>query len=217
MAKRNAEWDEWARLAAQQWNGKMKIWHYTIKERLDQILKDRLIKPAVAAVGAHEKPAVWFSSNQSWEETANKVLGDFADLLLLDRKKKTHEMSKGLARIGVASETAPLTWNDFKRLSGIKPKEAKDLYQLAIAIGARIGEWFVSFDAVPAEKWLAVELWDGTNWIPFDWQSTGGAAPLVYPRFADSRAMIQRPDTPDTVDVGDIRVIPDLDVDAGPA
>ena len=150
----------------------MMVWHYTIKQRLDRILVDGLIKPATVFVPPNEKPVVWFSSNQIWEETANKILQDSTGIRR-GNKKETHEHGGGLARIGVAPEAAPYTWNDFKRLSGIQPKAAKLLYQAAIAGRARPGEWFVSFEAVSSKKWLAIELFDGTNWIPFDEKHKG--------------------------------------------
>jgi hypothetical protein len=146
----------------------MMIWHYTVKQRLDLILSDRLIRPAIRYVDLEkEKPVVWFSSNQIWEETANKMWRDSSGLHPLN-KEQTHNLAGGLARIGVSPETAPHTWSDFKRLSGVESEKAQELYQAAITLGGTPSEWFVSLEPVSAEKWLAVELYDGANWIPLD-------------------------------------------------
>ena len=151
------------------------IWHYTIKVRLDLILADRLIKPATAYLSPGEKPAVWFSSNQSWEETANKSYVDPDGSIHHGAKLTTHTRGGGLIRIGVDPETAPHDWQAFKSLSGINSKHAKGLYQAACQCGAHPGEWFVSFDPVSCDKWRAVEVFDGTNWKSFDYRSVGEA------------------------------------------
>jgi hypothetical protein len=71
-----------------------------------------------------------------------------------------------LARIGVAAETAPHDWQAFKRLSGIPANEAGGLYAVAVGRCARPGEWYVIFEPVPRERWLAIEVWDGSAWVP---------------------------------------------------
>ena len=52
------------------------LWHYTIRVRLDRILRDGMIMPAGEGVPADGKTAVWFSSNQDWEEAANQRTND---------------------------------------------------------------------------------------------------------------------------------------------
>ena len=71
------------------------------------------------------------------------------------------------ARIGVAVTTAPYRWDDFKRMSGVSAKVAKMLYQRALAVGGRPGDWYVSFEPVPEHKWLSVQLYDGSGWVDF--------------------------------------------------
>jgi hypothetical protein len=138
------------------------IWHYTVGLRLNYILKDRCIRPATDAVPIGERPAVWFSANQLWEETANMaILVDEFGNMRRRSKVETHNNGGGGVRIGVAPETAPHDWNDYKRLSNIHPKDAN-----AIAQQYRPWEWFVSFENVPEEKWLAVEYFDGETWLP---------------------------------------------------
>src|SRR5262245_17530639 len=78
------------------------VWHYTTTQCLVKILTDGYLKPATAFVKPPEKPVVWFSTNQDWEETANK-LGQTTDgsLVRLGREE-TAELGGGLIRIGVA-------------------------------------------------------------------------------------------------------------------
>lgn len=42
---------------------------------MEGILADRTIRPATVGVPKAERPAVWFSLSNDWEETANKLMG----------------------------------------------------------------------------------------------------------------------------------------------
>jgi hypothetical protein len=143
-------------------------WHYTTVPFLRLILLDQAIKQATIGVEPGEKPAVWFSSNQTWEETANKgMVTPYGETVRLN-KEQTHKRAGGLARVGVEPDSAPNDWNAFKRLGGIRPEEARRLYVAGLMRGARPGEWFCSFEPVPADKWVAIEVWDGEAWVPVD-------------------------------------------------
>jgi hypothetical protein len=141
-------------------------YHYTVKLRLDSILADGLIKCATEGVFGGERPAVWFTTNPTWEETANKAVDNGFGRESLTRDQ-THEVFEGLVRIAVADETAPHDWNAYRRLSGVSPKMANALRTLAYRAGSKLGEWFISFEPVPRDLWLAVEIWDGEKWGPF--------------------------------------------------
>jgi hypothetical protein len=159
-------------------------WHYTVGERLESILRDRVIKPAAPLVSAAEKPVVWFSSNQDWEETVNKGAVDPFGSFTAGTKESTHRPVGWLVRIGVSPSDAPHDWNAFKRLSGISNRTAQGLYEAAKKTGARPGQWFFSFGPVPEEKWVAVEYYNGTEWQPHpEWRPVGSMAstPAVSP------------------------------------
>jgi hypothetical protein len=151
-------------------------WHYTVRQRLDGLLRDGVLPPATAGLPAGERPAVWFSSNQQWEETANQAWQRPDGTINPGNKEATHLLGGGLARIGVLPETAPHDWKAFKALSGIKAAKARGMYDAAIGVGARPGEWFVSFEPVPRSQWVAVEVWDGERWLRLE---TGQSAPAA--------------------------------------
>ena len=94
------------------------VYHYTIKEHLDGIIRDGRIARARTGVPPGEKPVVWFSRNTVWEETANKMYLEKGEIVF-GTKQSTHERSGGLARLGVYSKTAPHNWSSFMKLSGI--------------------------------------------------------------------------------------------------
>jgi hypothetical protein len=149
--------------------GKMR-WHYTVWVWWEDIRRDGVVKAATAYVTDGEKPAVWFSVNEFWEETANKnAQTPDGRLVILDREG-TRSHGGGLVRIGVAAETAPHDWNAHKVKAGLDKRIAKGLYDAALSSGARPGEWYVSYDPVPRSLWLAVERWDevAKRWEPID-------------------------------------------------
>ncbi len=144
----------------------MGIWHYTTFDRFKEIWRDGVIKPATAHVEAPERPAVWFSANRFWETTANKRIKEHDGTLRDLDREGTERFGGGLVRIGVAPTTAPYKWNDYKRMSGVRPEVAAALAQAARNEHADPYEWRVSFEPGPSDKWLAIELLMGRAWRP---------------------------------------------------
>ena len=142
------------------------IWHYTTRQHLESIVRDGVIKPGRNFVPRSEIPAVWFSMNQDWEQTANKSIGSDDGTVRHGNREDTERYGGGLARIAVAPETAPHDWAAFLRLSGIAPRFAGGLEAAASADGADPSDWRVSFRPVPRGQWLAVEVWLGDGWEP---------------------------------------------------
>jgi len=138
------------------------LWHYTTYKSLRSIMQDGVIKPAIIFKGhqMREKPGVWFSSNQFYEETARRGIKD------IKKATSTRDATFGemigkegaVVRIGVEPETVRHTWEDFKRISGIPGGLAKALEQVAIDKGAHPEDWAVSFEPVPTEKFVALEV-----------------------------------------------------------
>ena len=97
----------------------------------------------------------------SWyNDTANKLIpADVGgrDLLVALNRDLTHRLGGGLVRIGVSDDAAPYGFEEWKKMSGCKPKMAKGLDDSAIRAGVRPSEWRVSFDVVPPSKFEIVE------------------------------------------------------------
>ena len=143
------------------------LWHYTVGIRLEDILASGVIRLANGFVEKGERPVVWFSASNAWEETANKgaidsETGEFRNL----SRQETHDYCDGLVRIGVAPETAPYGWSQFVELSGVSLQTANALKKVAHKQGSQVSQWFVSFEPVPKDKWLCIEAWDGSQWKP---------------------------------------------------
>ncbi len=143
------------------------IWHYTTGQNIPLIEADGVILTSRYICG-REREAVWFSSNPVWEKTAAKgwrdpLTGENGTFRTMEEHV---EYCGGLFRIGVSLETAPHDWNAFRRLSGILPKYANGLRQTGYRWGARISQWYVSFEPVPRSKWLSIENWVDDAWKP---------------------------------------------------
>lgn len=149
------------------------VWHYTVGTRIVHILSEGVIKTATAGVPPGQQPAVWFSANPKWEETANKGLLDLDTGTQYSlTKEQTEEWNGGLFRIEVKREDAPYSWAAFKSLSGCSRDLARGLYNSAIRMGSRPSDWWVSFEPFTKDKWRALESWNGEKWVPFTGDGT---------------------------------------------
>lgn len=145
----------------------MRLFHYTIIPKLPAIEETGAIIPATAGVPEDEKPIVWCSLNQEWEETANKMMADNHGNLHSLTKRETHELGGGLARIEVDPKSCPLDWKTFKATSGVQPKMAAALYETAIKSRSRPGDWRGSYEPIGREHWVCIEVYDGEKWRPY--------------------------------------------------
>ncbi|MEQ8786212.1 MAG: hypothetical protein RIC55_07930 [Pirellulaceae bacterium] len=141
------------------------IFHYTKGGCLVEILETAVIRCSTLGVRKREQ-AVWFTVREDCEPTAIPAR-------IKEGRIYTFEFSEadrlfGMARVRVAEETAPYGWTEYKRMSGMKPRVAKELYARATRDGSRPGGWRVSFEPVHEDKWLAVEVWGGDRWRPYE-------------------------------------------------
>jgi hypothetical protein len=141
------------------------LWHYTIKDRLGQILLDGQLRPASTGSTKKEKPVVWFSQQADWEPMVNRLWRSPEGGLLRLSKDQTIVLGGGLARISVAPAVAPHDWKTYKQRSGISPKMAKAIYDSAVAAGSKPSLWFATFEPVPRSRWLAVEIFQDEQWV----------------------------------------------------
>ena len=143
------------------------LWHYTTGEKFIAIVQDGLIKPTASRIDPRERPAVWFSTNQWWEPTASKTLQSGGKLRALNMSE-TAAYGKGLVRFGVAAETAPVSWRQFRMLSGVSPETYRNLVRAGKKHGADPHQWYASFEPVSKDKWLAVEVFQDGRWMSVD-------------------------------------------------
>src|ERR1022692_685235 len=89
-------------------------------------------------------------------------------MIRLPRTVGLHKLMRthgGLARIGCDASVAPYRWKELKELAHIPSKFAMALYQSAIAVRSRPGEWRGTFEVVPAANFKVIDVFDGLDWV----------------------------------------------------
>jgi hypothetical protein len=82
--------------------------------------------------------------------------------------KEIHERGGGLARIGVAPETAPYTWPEIVERSGIPEDNAWLIEVLDLLVwGGNPADWRGSFEPIPRDRWVTVEVLGDDGWQPY--------------------------------------------------
>ncbi len=140
------------------------LWHYTIGHFFQRILNEKTIRPSSTYIEPAKFPVVWFSRNPVWEPAAMRSLitddGSVQPLTM----EELGQHAGGLYRIGVAKATAPHSWDDFVRLSGLSRDSISRLRRSAKARGANLKDWFASFEPIEASQWQIVEVWLNHAW-----------------------------------------------------
>jgi hypothetical protein len=131
------------------------VFHYTKGFHLTSIGESGVLRPSMG-MGVRARPVLWLSTNSEWERTVD--CGAWWD------GQDEDACPGGYVRISVKREAAPYRWSDYKRLGGEDPVFLKALANTAREVGANVREWRVSFDPVPRDLWLGVQLWLGGNW-----------------------------------------------------
>lgn len=143
------------------------MWHYTTKDRLDEIIESMELRPSGAnKTQANEKATLWFSKNPNWENTATKLLNTPQGIKLMT-KQEQYEFC-GLGRIQLLSGVKLYSWKNFKEFGGGKIKNIRKLELQGIKLGANPSDWYWTFDKVGIEKWSSVEYWDGNSWKKYN-------------------------------------------------
>lgn len=145
----------------------MKVFHYTVVNYLPAIFKRKMLIPVEK--DREEEQAVWFSTNPEWEETANKPFHSGDGIPIEGNKWDSYKVYGGLARIEVAPEVAPYTWEQYKEKSKISIEKAEEIEAHAAKRNANPEEWRVSFEPVHKDKFIRLEVldWDTQVWEDF--------------------------------------------------
>ena len=133
------------------------IFHYTTGNHLQDIGESGVLRTTGAGMLAGVRPAVWLSTNQVWERTVD--CGQSWDALSGEDDDVVY-----FARICVRREAAPYRWSDYRQLSGEPVFMAKALAKAARNVGANSREWRCSFDPIPRDSWLWIDVWNGYDW-----------------------------------------------------
>lgn len=151
------------------------VWHYTVGAKMEAILSSGVLltenETSAFALQAGNKGCVWFSSNEVWEETANKGWRDgLTGKTRTLSKEETANKGSGLARIGVRMGLGIEHWLDAKHKLGLSKEQIASLERVAITRGADPRQWYVSRKPVPLSRWVSIQMfdWKEGRWIELE-------------------------------------------------
>jgi len=128
------------------------IYHYTKDLHIENILKQG-IKKTRKFIDNKEKPVVWLSTNNVWENTvAEEKLEDidyFVPVRILINPKNLNLKP----------------WSYHKNFGGISSIMAKKLEVVGIRNGSKPYEWLVCYKEIPVANFESIEIWKN-KWIP---------------------------------------------------
>ena len=107
-------------------------------------------------------PAVWLSTNEVWEHTASNMAS--VNGLPVQLTKQQQYERFGLARIEVLKLAGLISWEEFGIMSGVSKLSYDFMENLGRLKGAEPEEWWAYFQVIPADAWLRIEIWNGTEW-----------------------------------------------------
>jgi hypothetical protein len=141
-------------------------WHYTIGQKAKLILESGELKPATTFIEAGEKPILWFSTNQDWEQTANKMLTLPDGTLRQLTMEETGAMGGGLFRFGMPSENL-IKWPRLAREANMRGKIQRSLEVVGLRQGADFREWCGSLEPVSI-AFLFFQTMTDSGWLEID-------------------------------------------------
>lgn len=147
------------------------LYHYTTGHNFVKIIQSHALLPMPLGNELEgEKVAVWFSSNDYWEPTAQKAIKNTVmDEWHLLGMKGTAKLGGGLFRFKVSRENSKIMgFNDFARTSNLPERFISGLKKEGRKQGGRYYQWFASYDPVASEDWLGIETWKDDKWVPID-------------------------------------------------
>ena len=152
----------------------LRKFHYTICKYLPQIIRDGQIDLATAGCFRKREHAVWVSTNEFWEESANKSYRANGQIYLGDRET-TRIVGGGLARIEVNPKSALFNWTHYVKKSKTPGRLQRAMESIAFESGADPSEWYAGFKPINKNDWYRIEVFDRDEqcWKPYSKELDG--------------------------------------------
>lgn len=128
----------------------MKLYHYTIADRLCKIFIDGFIKTSTVGIDASEVPYVWLTKSEEWDKTA---FYGYPSELITSHGRIRITLSKSFKKV--------IRYNKIK----IKIPLHNSLEVTAREVSVNPLDWFVSENKIPISFIEKVELWKDKKWI----------------------------------------------------
>lgn len=154
------------------------FWHYTNGRRIDAIFASGELRLTADGSG-RLRPAVWFSTNDQWEETANRAVRRIDGSHLRCDRERTDLYCDGLFRFEVAADQPLVAWRELAAMCGMRQGDLLKIEALARRLGSDPQQWYASLRSVGRNRWRAIERWNGYAWEPVEAYATALATTLI--------------------------------------
>ena len=142
----------------------MIAWHYTTGQKFKLIIDSGFLMPTSIGVKPPEKPILWFSLNQYWENTANKAWqhssGEIERLSMPD----TFKVGGGLVRFGISPKELHLG-EQLRRKARMSSSIWRLLCNEGLRQKAKTSEWCGTIASLPVDKLIVEVMDDKFNWV----------------------------------------------------
>lgn len=141
------------------------VWHYSTGAGFRRIINSGRLQPATQFVDPPEKPILWFSSNQTWEPTANKLLvNPDGTASRSASKEETRELCGGLVRFGCRINRLH-AWPEIASQAEMPDAVAQSLEKLALDAGSNPNDWYGTTEPIRLDEIESIEIEAGGSWI----------------------------------------------------
>ncbi|MCD9476303.1 hypothetical protein GLP21_17625 [Photobacterium carnosum] len=136
------------------------LYHYTINSKFADIEQSGYLQRSPLKPDRQEKPVVWLSSNDNFENSARKIAFN-------PRTQQQHLMSMdeminltgALVRyVFLVNDIDARSWNDARRDTGMSRKRRDLLLERADLVSSNPNDWWVTFSEIPLTKAVRVEI-----------------------------------------------------------
>lgn len=141
----------------------MIAWHYTTGQKFLAIVESGCLKPTNIDVKPPEKPILWFSLNQQWENTANKAKLDANGEIKRLSMKETYELGGGLVRFGIKPNILYLG-DELRRKASMSASIWRALCKEGLKQNAKPSEWCGSISTISTDKLIIEVMRDDFAW-----------------------------------------------------
>lgn len=147
------------------------LYHYTIGHHLSKIMQSGSLLPIpLGNEFEGERVAVWLSSNDHWEPTAQKAVTNqgTGEMILLGMEG-TAKLCGGLFRFIVSRKNPKIIgFNKYATTSNVPAWLIAFLKTNGSKQGGHYYQWFASYEPITRGEWLGVEEWRKGKWVPID-------------------------------------------------
>lgn len=142
----------------------MIAWHYTTGQKFFAIVESGCLKPTNIGVKPPEKPILWFSLNQQWENTANKSILDANGEIKHLSMKETFRLGGGLVRFGVKSNMLHLG-DELCRKASMSASVWSALCKEGLKQNSKPSEWCGSISSIPIDNLIVEVMNEDFSWV----------------------------------------------------